>query len=86
MRYEIYDESTDWSEMKIAIILTSLFTGIMMASNVFAGERIALEAEPAEKLKACDMYGPGFVYIPGTETCVKISGSIRTTFTVPVGK
>lgn len=72
--------------MKIAIILTSLFAGIIMTSSAIAGERIALEAEPAEKLKSCDMYGPGFVYIPGTETCVKISGSIRTTFTMPVGK
>jgi hypothetical protein len=28
------------------------------------------------KVKSCSAYGAGFVNIPGTETCVKIGGSV----------
>lgn len=27
--------------------------------------------------KPCPVYGPGFVQIPGTNTCVKIGGSVQ---------
>ncbi|MDP3898577.1 MAG: porin [Mesorhizobium sp.] len=29
-----------------------------------------------EYVKVCDVYGAGFFYIPGTETCLRISGSV----------
>ena len=77
--------------MKIARNFLALFAILVvsipaLAANAVAEEKIALEAEPEEKFKACPLYGPGFVYIPGTETCIKISGSVRTTLSVPVGK
>jgi hypothetical protein len=72
--------------MKSASLFLGLIAGSLIASHVMAAQPIGLEAEPEEKLKSCDLYGPGFVYIPGTETCIKISGSISTTVTVPVGK
>ncbi|ESY66075.1 porin, partial [Mesorhizobium sp. LNHC252B00] len=33
--------------------------------------------EPAEYVKICDVYGAGYFYIPGTETCLRIGGFIR---------
>jgi hypothetical protein len=30
-----------------------------------------------EYVRVCDAYGTGFFYIPGTETCLKIGGSLR---------
>ena len=39
---------------------------------------MAAEPEPMEYVQICDTYGVGFYYIPGTETCLKVSGYIRT--------
>src|ERR1700688_641115 len=35
------------------------------------------EPDPAEYVKVCDVYGAGYFYIPGTETCLRIGGYIR---------
>ncbi|MDP3895585.1 MAG: porin, partial [Mesorhizobium sp.] len=37
---------------------------------------MAPEPEPVEYVRICDAYGAGFFYIPGTETCLKISGYV----------
>ncbi|MGE3868734.1 MAG: porin, partial [Pseudorhodoplanes sp.] len=29
-------------------------------------------------MKVCSLYGAGFYYIPGTDTCIKIGGFVRT--------
>lgn len=34
-------------------------------------------AEPVEYVKICSTYGEGFFYIPGTDTCLQISGRVR---------
>ncbi|MBL8577112.1 MAG: porin, partial [Mesorhizobium sp.] len=38
---------------------------------------VIAEPEPMEYVRICDTYGAGFFYIPGTETCLKISGYFR---------
>ncbi|MGV8935929.1 MAG: porin, partial [Allorhizobium sp.] len=35
------------------------------------------EPEPMEYVRVCDAFGTGYFYIPGTETCLKISGYVR---------
>ncbi|MDQ0423081.1 hypothetical protein J2045_004133, partial [Peteryoungia aggregata LMG 23059] len=35
--------------------------------------------EPMEYVRVCDAFGTGYFYIPGTETCLKISGEVRAT-------
>jgi hypothetical protein len=37
---------------------------------------MAPEPEPAEYVKICDAYGSGFFYIPGTDTCLSITGYV----------
>jgi len=34
-------------------------------------------AEPVEYVRVCDAFGAGFFFIPGTDTCLKISGFVR---------
>ncbi|GGE17642.1 hypothetical protein GCM10011390_40980 [Aureimonas endophytica] len=36
-----------------------------------------VEPEPAEYVRVCDVYGKGFFYIPGTETCLQFGGYVR---------
>jgi hypothetical protein len=39
---------------------------------------VAAEPEPLEYVRVCDAFGTGFFYIPGTETCLKFGGYVRT--------
>ncbi|MCO5730845.1 porin [Rhizobium sp. SSA_523] len=43
---------------------------------------VAAEPEPMEYVRVCDAFGAGYFYIPGTETCLKISGSVRFQFDI----
>nr|WP_306265975.1 porin [Pararhizobium sp. IMCC3301] len=36
--------------------------------------------EPVDYVRVCDAFGAGFHYIPGTETCLRFSGRVRTEF------
>ncbi len=58
-----------------ALIAVSGVTSANAADAVFAAE-----PEPMEYVKVCDTYGKGFFYIPGTETCLKFSGYVRSEF------
>ncbi|CAI9409639.1 Porin Omp2b [Pleomorphomonas sp. T1.2MG-36] len=52
--------------------------GLMVATGAYAAD-LPGEAAPAavDYVKVCDAYGAGFFYIPGTETCLDISGRVR---------
>ena len=38
---------------------------------------LPVKAKPVEYVKICSLYGEGFFYIPGTDTCIKIGGWVR---------
>ncbi|ORE92274.1 porin [Aurantimonas sp. 22II-16-19i] len=62
--------------------IKSLLLGSAAALVAVSGARAAdvivpVAPEPAEYVKVCDVYGTGFYYIPGTETCLKIGGYVR---------
>jgi hypothetical protein len=66
--------------MKLATVLLGSAAGLMMASAASAAD-LPGEAVPAavDYVKVCDAFGAGFFYIPGTETCLDISGRVRFT-------
>ena len=33
--------------------------------------------KPVEYVKVCPTYGPGFFYIPGTQTCIRVGGMVE---------
>src|SRR5690606_30790344 len=55
-----------------AAALAAGVTGAQAADMV----QLPPQPEPVEYVRVCDVYGAGFFYIPGTETCLKISGYI----------
>ncbi|MDH6231473.1 hypothetical protein M2281_002045 [Mesorhizobium soli] len=62
--------------------IKSLLLGSAAALAAVSGARAAdavvvAEPEPVEYVRVCDVYGAGFYYIPGTETCLKIGGYVR---------
>ena len=39
---------------------------------------LPVKAAPVEYVKVCSLYGAGFFYVPGTDTCLKIGGYLRS--------
>lgn len=42
-----------------------------------AADLPSTKSAPVEYVRVCDVYGAGFFYIPGTQTCLKIGGRVR---------
>jgi len=42
-------------------------------------------AEPAENVRICEAYGPGYTLVPGTNTCIKINGFVRQDLNITGG-
>src|SRR5262245_63003533 len=38
---------------------------------------LPVNVKPVQYVKVCSLYGDGFYYIPGTDTCLKIGGYMR---------
>jgi hypothetical protein len=38
---------------------------------------LPVKAQPVQYVKVCSLYGAGFYYMPGTDTCLKIGGWVR---------
>jgi hypothetical protein len=55
--------------------------GLVATSGAQAAD-LAVKAKAVEYVRICSLYGAGFWYIPGTDTCIKIGGYLRvdTTF------
>ena len=59
----------------------ALFLGCaaaLAAVTVAQAADLPVKAKPVEYVKVCSIYGAGFWYVPGTDTCLKIGSYIRT--------
>lgn len=66
--------------MNIKSLFLSSTAAFLAISGAHAASTIVAEPEPVEYVRVCDAYGKGYFYIPGTETCMRLSGSVRTDF------
>ncbi|NTG47756.1 porin [Agrobacterium rhizogenes] len=65
--------------MNIKSLLLGSAAALAVVSGAHAADAIvAAEPEPLEYVRICDAYGAGYFFIPGTETCLKIGGKVRT--------
>ena len=65
--------------------IKSLILGSAAGLAAMTGAQAAdlpVKAKAVEYVKVCSLYGAGFFYIPGTDTCIKLGGYMRidTTF------
>src|ERR1700692_3317083 len=67
-------------KMVKSLILGSA-AGILAMSGAQAAD-LPVKAKAVEYVRICSLYGAGFFYIPGTDTCIKLGGYLRidTTF------
>ncbi len=63
--------------MKLKTLLLGSAAAMIAVSGARAADAVVAEPEPVEYVRVCDMYGAGFFYIPGTETCLSINGYAR---------
>lgn len=62
------------------LILLSSSAAIIAFSTANAAD-LPLKAKAVEYVKVCSLYGAGFYYIPGTDTCMRIGGYLRAEVT-----
>lgn len=64
--------------------IKSLVLGSAAAIVAIGGAQAAdlpVKAKAVEYVKVCSLYGAGFYYIPGTDTCIRIGGYVRAEVT-----
>jgi Porin subfamily len=64
-------------------VIKSLALGSAAALLAVAGAQAAdlpIKAKAVEYVRVCSLYGAGFYYIPGTDTCIKLGGYLRADF------
>jgi hypothetical protein len=66
-------------KMVKSLILGSA-AGLVAMSGAQAAD-LPVKAKAVEYVRICSLYGAGFYYIPGTDTCIKLAGYLRADIT-----
>ena len=64
-------------------MVKSLLLGSAAGVVAVAGAQAAdlpVKAKPVQYVKICTLYGDGFYYIPGSDTCIRFGGYIRADY------
>jgi Porin subfamily len=57
-------------------LLLGGFAVLIVTVGAQAAE-LPVKAKPVEYVRICSLYGAGFYYLPGTQTCLKVGGFVR---------
>src|SRR5712691_10509367 len=57
-------------------LLLGSAAGIVGIAGAHAAD-LPVKAKPVEYVKICSLYGDGFYYIPGTDTCIQVGGNVQ---------
>src|SRR5204863_1507957 len=66
-------------KMVKSLILGSA-AGLLAMGGAQAAD-LPVKAKAVEYVRVCSLYGAGFFYIPGTDTCIKLGGYVRADVT-----
>jgi hypothetical protein len=65
-------------------LLLGTAAGLVAMTGAQAAD-LPVKAKPVQYVKICSLYGAGFYYIPGTDTCLKVGGWVRAEVNVNSG-
>src|SRR5665647_1385579 len=65
-------------------LLLGTAAGLVAMSGAQAAD-LPVKAKPVQYVKICSLYGAGFYYIPGTDTCLKVGGWVRSEYNLGSG-
>jgi hypothetical protein len=57
-------------------VLLGSAAGLFVVAGAQAAD-LPVKAQPVEYVKVCSLYGAGFWYVPGTDTCIKIGAQVK---------
>src|SRR5712671_4349159 len=57
-------------------VLLGSAAGVFAVAGAQAAD-LAVKAKPIEYVRVCSLYGAGFWYVPGTDTCIKIGAFVK---------
>ena len=57
-------------------LLLGSAAGLIAVGGAQAAD-LPVKAKAVEYVKICSLYGAGFYYMPGTDTCIKLGGYVR---------
>jgi Porin subfamily len=60
-------------------LLLGSAAGLVAVAGATAAD-LPVKAKPVQYVKICTLYGDGFYYIPGSDTCIRFSGYIRSDY------
>ncbi len=60
-------------------LLLGSAAGIVGVAGAHAAD-LPVKAKPVEYVKICSLYGDGFYYIPGTDTCIQLGGNTQADY------
>src|SRR5438309_11402956 len=63
--------------MKLANSLILSSAAALLAASGAQAADLPVKAKAVEYVKVCSLYGAGFWYVPGTDTCLKIGSFVR---------
>lgn len=63
-------------------LLLGSAAGIAAVAGAQAADLPSRKAAPVEYVRVCSAFGAGFFYIPGTDTCLRVSGRVRAEYAV----
>src|SRR6478752_6441300 len=72
----LYGASTWRFNMKFKGLLLGSAAALLAVGGAQAAD-LPVKAKAVEYVKICSLYGAGFHYIPGTDTCIKLGGYLR---------
>jgi len=55
----------------IKTVILSIIPSYLVAPGVALAADLPVKANAVEYVRICSLYGAGFYYIPGTDTCIK---------------
>jgi hypothetical protein len=65
---------------KIKSLVLGSAAGLVAIGGAQAAD-LPVKAKAVEYVKVCSLYGAGFYYIPGTDTCIRLGGYLRAEVT-----
>ncbi|WP_448956650.1 porin [Labrys neptuniae] len=66
--------------MSTKSLLLGTIAGLAVIGAAQAADLPMTKGEAVEYVKVCSAFGPGFFYIPGSDTCLKIGGEVRAKY------
>ncbi len=64
----------------VKVMLTGGVAALVTAPAAFAADLPVAKSAPVEYVRVCSTHGEGFFYVPGTDTCIRLSGYVRADF------